>query len=923
MITGACMMIRRELFGTLGGFDSKYVNGVEDVDLCLRVRDRGFRVRYVPEAVLEHHEGTSEGRYDHVQPNLEKFAQRFHGRFDGDGRFVPVVSPTDTISQDDQNRPLRGCWEGTQFVRHSLSIVNAAITSELLRDDRVELRLIPYEAPTFGPEEDPETYVPIAKALQHKLTGLPDFHIRHKYPPDFAAPAAGHWIMVQPWEFGRIPASWIDPIRTEIDEVWVPSFYVKQCYVDSGIDPDRVQVVPNGVDCERFRPDATPFELATDKTFKFLFVGGTIYRKGIGILLNAYREAFSAKDDVCLVVKGMGDETFYKGQTAGKLIREIQSDPNAPEVLYITDELSDEEMVGLYTACDCLVHPYRGEGFGMPVIEAMACDLPVIVTRGGATDDFCVEDTAYFVEADRRDIAYDEETAGQAWLLEPQADSLIEQMNYVLEHPADAAEKGKLGGDHVRENLTWKQAADRAIERLESICSDPIRRTITLPGNGASFAPEPMLKTHSVDCLVLTSGTSDLDLAEHNLDKYTTPELIRHSVQTDETDLPIGAFLNSKIPEMTTNYLLLMRDDSVVTEGWLDVLLETLEEDESIAIAVPTIPNGHGDQGVEARYTSKKKELQKFARIRRADHAGEVVNVESVEMACVLVRRELLAELGGFEATFRTDAFIDDLIRRGAQKGYRTVCALDACVHVDSRDSSIEEIRERKAALHLAQGDRNRLEGEHYAALDAYRAALDLKDDYVEAALICSATLLEMDRPEEAAMPFEVLIEKYPDSARIQNYLGRCLYRAGKLDEAKELFERALVLMPSFSEAQGNFAVLLWEQGRLDEAVEHMSAAAELAPNDPDTLFNIGMIYAQLGQGLEAIDALSSYMLVSPEDNDSRVHLAALLINNGRESDGLSELEHVLSEVPDHADATRVLKQLEMLIAANEARGTE
>jgi hypothetical protein len=63
-------------------------------------------------------------------------------------------------------------------------------------------------------------------------------------------------------------------------------------------------------------------------------------------------------------------------------------------------------------------------------------------------------------------------------------------------------------------------------------------------------------------------------------------------------------------------------------------------------------------------------------------------------------------------------------------------------------------------------------------------------------------------------------------------------------------------------------------------------------------------------------------MRVSPEDNDSRVHLAALLIDNDRESDGLSELEHVLSEVPDHADATRVLKQLEMLIAANEARGT-
>jgi len=922
MITGACLMIRRELFETLGGFDTGYVNGVEDVDLCLRVRDRGFRVRYVPEAVLEHHEGTSAGRYDHVQPNLQKFAERFQGRFDGNGQFVPVVSATDLTSDDDQKRPLRGCWEGTQFVRHSLAIVNARITSELLKNERLELRLIPYEAPTFGPEEDPETYVPIAKALQHTLTGLPDFHVRHKWPPDFAAPAAGHWVMIQPWEFGRIPTAWIDPIRTEVDEVWVPSFYAKQCYVDSGIEPDRVQVVPNGVDCERFRPDTKPFSLATDKTFKFLFVGGTIYRKGIDVLLNAYREAFSPDDDVCLVVQGTGDETFYKGQASGALIREIQGDPNAPEVLYLTDELSDQEIVGLYTACDCLVHPYRGEGFGIPVAEAMACDLPVIVTRGGATDDFCVEDTAYFVEADRRDIAFTEETAGQSWLLEPQADSLIEQMNYVLEHPEDAAEKGKLGGDHVRENLTWKQAADRAVERLEIVCSDPIRRTITLPGNGASFAPVPVLKPHSVDCLVLTSGTRDLELAEHNLDKYTTPELIRYTVQTGEADLPIGAFLNSKIPEMTTDYVLLMRDDSVVTEGWLDVLLETIEEDDSIAIVVPAIPNGHGDQGVEARYTSKKKELQKFARRRRVDHAGEVVDVESVEMACVLVRRELLIELGGFEATFRTDAFIDDLIRRGAQKGYRTVCALDACVHVDPSDSSIEQIRERKAALQLAKGDRHRLDGDHDAALDAYRAALDLKDDYVEAALICSATLLEMDRPEEAAKPFEVLIEKYPDSARIQNYLGRCLYRSGKLDEAKVLFERALELMPAFAEAQGNLAVLLWEQGRLDEAVEHMGAAAELAPNDPDTLFNIGMIYAQLGQGLEAIDALTSYMRVSPEDNDSRVHLAALLIDNDRESDGLSELEHVLSEVPDHADATRVLKQLEMLIAANEARGT-
>ncbi|MEE2754363.1 MAG: glycosyltransferase [Candidatus Latescibacterota bacterium] len=919
MVTGACLMIRRELLETLDGFDEGYLNGVEDVDLCLRLRDRGFRVRYVAESVLLHHEGTSDGRYSHVRPNLEKFAERFLGRFDGRGRFVPVVESGDSQTQTTRSKVLRGVWEGTQFVRHSLAIVNASITSELLKDDRIELRLIPYEPSTFGPDEDPETYGPIANALQHKLSGKPDFHVRHKWPPDFASPAAGHWIMIQPWEFGRIPAAWVEPIQNRVDEVWVPSFYVKQCYIDSGIDADKVQVVPNGVDCGRFSPNAVPIPLNTDKTFKFLFVGGTIYRKGIDILLGAYRQAFSSDDDVCLVVQGMGDDTFYKEQAAGDLIREIQGDSQAPEILYLTDELSDSEIAGLYTACDCLVQPYRGEGFGLPVSEAMACDLPVIVTRGGATDDFCFEETAYFVDADRQDVSFNEETAGQTWLFEPQADSLVTQMNHVLANPEEAAKKGKLGGDHVRENLTWKQASERSVERLEIRCAEPIRRTITLSGHG-SFGAATVLDS-AVDCLVLTSGSVDRDLATYNLERYTSAQIVERKVDLLSSELSIGEILNMRIADLKTDYVLLLGDNVVVTEAWIDPLLKVLSDDPSAGIVVPMVPNGQGEQGVEALYGSKKKDLQKFARRRRTSHDSETVEVNSIETTCVLIRRDLLVDLGGFETTFQTSAFIDDFVRRSRQRGYRTICAIDSFVHRESSECSIEEVRERKAVRHLAEGDRLRLEGENKDALVYYREALDLKDDYVEGALVCSAVLLEMDRPEEAAEPFEVLVKKYPDSARLQNYLGRCLFKASKVEEARALFEHALELMPAFAEARGNLAVLHWEQGRLDEAVEHMIVAAELAPNDPDTLFNIGMIYAQLGQGAEAIEALTSYLAVMPEDNDSRVHLAALLIDHGRENDGLTHLEHVLSEVPDHADAARVLRQLEMLVATNETQG--
>ncbi len=420
MVTGACLLIRKDLFDQLGGFDEAYVNGVEDVDLCLRVRDLGYGVRYTPKAVVDHYEGTSDGRYDHVRPNLERFVKRWNGHFDADGHFMPQIlsksveemaRPVDSIVPQAPTTPkngaqLCGVWEGTQFVYHSLSIVNMALTSELIKAG-CELKLVPYEPPTFGPEKDPERYGPVAERLNAALSGPAQFHVRHQWPPNFTPPAEGHWVMIQPWEFGQIPQDWIQPMQDSVDEIWVPSNYVKQCYIDSGIDADRVQVIPNGVRTELMHPKAKPLKLDTDKKFKFLFVGGTIFRKGIDVLLKVYHQTFSANDDVCLVIKGMGDDTFYKGQTAGETIKQIQADPDAAEVLYLTDELSEEELAGLYTACDCLVHPYRGEGFGMPVAEAMACALPVIVTAGGACDDFCSEENAYFVSAKRRSIRFD------------------------------------------------------------------------------------------------------------------------------------------------------------------------------------------------------------------------------------------------------------------------------------------------------------------------------------------------------------------------------------------------------------------------------------------------------------------------------------------------------------------------------------
>jgi GT2 family glycosyltransferase/glycosyltransferase involved in cell wall biosynthesis/Flp pilus assembly protein TadD len=80
-VTAACMLVRREIFHAVGGFDEEYRNGFEDVDLCLKVRDKGWKVVYQPSSLLFHLEGKTPGRKQHDQQNADRFFERWGDRW--------------------------------------------------------------------------------------------------------------------------------------------------------------------------------------------------------------------------------------------------------------------------------------------------------------------------------------------------------------------------------------------------------------------------------------------------------------------------------------------------------------------------------------------------------------------------------------------------------------------------------------------------------------------------------------------------------------------------------------------------------------------------------------------------------------------------------------------------------------------------
>jgi len=364
-------------------------------------------------------------------------------------------------------------WEGGIDSKSSLSIVN---------DELLSIFILNYENLKILSAEKNEKFrgkIISEKQFFKNTTGI-EIHIRHQFPPNLTPPKSGRWVIIQPWEFGSLPKEWVDVFSKDVDEMWVPSNYVREVYIESGIPKDRVFVIPNGFNPNKFNRNGEKYALKTKKKFKFLFVGGTIYRKGIDILLKAYTTHFKKSDDVCLVIKDMGGNSFYDRQTFTNQINEIINDKNAPDIEYIDEFLSEEELRGLYQTVDILVHPYRGEGFGLPILESMACGTSVIVTNGGAALDFCNAENSFLVDAEK--TFYKEkkvgelETVNHPWLYEVSLDELKSKMKYVFENVLEVKEKGKKSFEYVHSNFTWENAVKKIGKRIEVLSQKQILR---------------------------------------------------------------------------------------------------------------------------------------------------------------------------------------------------------------------------------------------------------------------------------------------------------------------------------------------------------------------------------------------------------------------------------------------------------------
>jgi glycosyltransferase involved in cell wall biosynthesis len=299
--------------------------------------------------------------------------------------------------------------------------------------------------------------------------------------PSFAEMSSGKYrVLYTTIESYTVPQQFIDCCEL-YDEIWLTSEWsasILRKYVDKPI-----YTVPTGVDPETYKESGPKFDFSRQaKGFIFLSVFGWNYRKGPDVLCKAYFDEFSEEDDVTLLIMSRyqnGMSRHHRNKIKTDIDEYMKGFPNKsmPHLVRFNQMLPEKDMAKLYRACQAFVLSTRGEGGGLPPLEASLCGLPVIMTNCSGQQGYLRDDNSYMVEIDyleeiRSGMMHLHYWDGQkfpALKSESVHKQLRAAMRSVYEDYSAARTKNRRMQKLILEKFTWNNTANAASERIQAI----------------------------------------------------------------------------------------------------------------------------------------------------------------------------------------------------------------------------------------------------------------------------------------------------------------------------------------------------------------------------------------------------------------------------------------------------------------------
>jgi len=280
------------------------------------------------------------------------------------------------------------------------------------------------------------------------------------------------------------------------------------------------------------------------------------------------------------------------------------------------------------------------------------------------------------------------------------------------------------------------------------------------------------------------------------------------------TGFPRGA--NAGLRAADGAYMVLLNNDTIVTDGWLTKLVEAAESDEAVGLVGPLTNHSKGDQLLESRDSQDMREIEQYAERVAHQNAGQRKAANGLAGFCMLIKKDVVDRIGYLDERFGIGNFEDDdYCVRALQAGFKLLIA---------RDCFIYHFGERTFLALGIQGDEwlTLLQENESLFREKWRRVSkeDERESVAASKLVEQGQrFLEQGDHLGALRTFVQAVRESPLSEAAHAASGVALWRLGKKREAYESLKRALKINPDLEEAAQDLMTVAAELGKETEAI--------------------------------------------------------------------------------------------------------
>ena len=274
------------------------------------------------------------------------------------------------------------------------------------------------------------------------------------------------------FESDKLPNYLIEYYQKYAKLLWVPSQWGKEVLINNGIDESMIDVVPEGVDANQYHPYLRGSIDKTGEPFRFLSIGKFEERKGYRQLLEAFKLAFNNSPDVELVIKA---DYFLDPENKKQQCIQLINEFGLTNVKLIWGELTTVQLFELYNFADVYVTATRAEGWGLPMIEAVATGLPIIAPFYSGHTEFLKHIESSVLKIDYQINKIDDPEFKKFWPCEDEnagfwvdinVISLLNLLKISIENFENLKKCALINSQKIQRNFSWNQSTCIALNSL-------------------------------------------------------------------------------------------------------------------------------------------------------------------------------------------------------------------------------------------------------------------------------------------------------------------------------------------------------------------------------------------------------------------------------------------------------------------------